>query len=280
MNLTITRSFFYSIVLHAIAFGLLVINLNIISTPQQPSLYNSNIIDAVTINNEQIQQELLKIKELEQQKENEQLRKQRELERQLSELEKKSSAEEQRLAELRKKQQDEENLRKQEEIKLAEVKQQQETIRKQQEEQIKLNEEAKRQKQEELKLAEEDRKRLDAEEALKAQLAEEQRQLQETQNRQDLNVINSYQGRIRNAIVREFNIVGLPTDTGLSCIFQIRMIPGGDVVEARILKTSGNLLFDSRAEIAVKRASPLPVPNDPRIFAKMREFRLIFDPFQ
>ena len=117
-----------------------------------------------------------------------------------------------------------------------------------------------------------------AEEALKAQLAEEQRQLQKTQNRQDLNVINIYVGRIADSIEREFNTAGL--SPGLSCIFQIRMIPGGDVVEARIIKTSGDSLFDSRAEIAVKRASPLPVADNPRIFAKMREIRLTFAPNQ
>jgi len=56
------------------------------------------------------------------------------------------------------------------------------------------------------------------------------------------------------------------------------MIPGGDVVEVRIDKSSGNTLFDSRAEIAVKRASPLPVPENPRIFDKMRVIRLTFAP--
>jgi colicin import membrane protein len=56
------------------------------------------------------------------------------------------------------------------------------------------------------------------------------------------------------------------------------MIPGGDVADARVIKSSGNSVFDSRAEIALKRASPLPVPDNPRIFAKMREIRLTFAP--
>ena len=56
------------------------------------------------------------------------------------------------------------------------------------------------------------------------------------------------------------------------------MIPGGEVVEARITRSSGNSVFDRRAETAMSKASPLPVPDNPRIFAKMREINLVFAP--
>ena len=256
---------------------MLLISLDLTPTLRQPVRNQSPIIDAVAVNNEQVELELTKIKELEQQKEQEQLNKQAELERQLSELQKKSTeveqkriAEEKRLVDLKKRQQEEEQLRKQEEGKIALAKRQQKELQQQREA------EEQRLRQEELRLAEEENKRREAEEALKQKLAEEQRQLQEAQDKEDLNVINSYVGRIANAIEREFNTAGLPP--GMSCVFQIRMIPGGDVVEARIDKSSGNTLFDSRAEIAVKRASPLPVPDNPRIFDKMRVIRLTFAP--
>ena len=269
MKTTLTRSLLLSIILHAVAIGMLLISLDLTPTLRQPVRNQSPIIDAVAVNNEQVEQELTRIKELEQQKEQEQANKQAELERQLRELQKKSTeveqkriAEEKRLVDLKQRQQEEE--------KLALVKQQQEELQQQREA------EEQRLKQEELRLAEEENKRREAEEALKQKLAEEQRQLQEAQDKEDLNVINSYVGRIANAIEREFNTAGLPP--GMSCVFQIRMIPGGDVVEARIDKSSGNTLFDSRAEIAVKRASPLPVPDNPRIFAKMRVIRVFFAP--
>ena len=297
MNPTIAKPLFSSIILHAVAFGMLLVSLDLTPTPRQPVQNQEPIIEAVTVDSNEVEQELSKIKALEQQKEQELIRKQQELERQLGELEKKSSeaekkrvAEEKRLVDLKQKQQEEMLRRKQEEEKLAQAKKQQAELQKQREleeqkrqqeaerkkqEELKLAEEAERKKQEELKLAEE-KKRQQAEAALKQKLAEEQKQLQDAQDRQDLNVINSYVGRIADAIEREFNTAGLPA--GLSCVFQIRMIPGGDVVEVKIDKSSGNTLFDSRAEIAVKRASPLPVPDNPRIFDKMRVIRLTFAP--
>jgi colicin import membrane protein len=265
MTASVAKPFFSSVILHAVAFGLLLISLDLTPTPRQPLGNQEPIIEAVTIDSQQIEQELSKIKELEQQKEQDQIRRQEALERQLSELEKKSTeaekrrlAEERRLLDLKQRQQQEEQLRKQEEQKLALAKKQQE------EEEQNRRLEAERKKQEELRLAEEQRQLKEAQDA------------QNLQDRQDLNIINTYVGRIADAIEREFNTAGLPP--GLSCIFQIRMIPGGDVVEARIDKSSGNTLFDSRAEIAVQRASPLPVPEQPRIFDKMRVIRLTFAP--
>jgi colicin import membrane protein len=56
------------------------------------------------------------------------------------------------------------------------------------------------------------------------------------------------------------------------------MVPGGDVVLAQVVTSSGNSIFDRRAEIAVKKASPLPVPDDSRVFEMMRDINLTFQP--
>ncbi len=274
MNSAYTKPIIISVALHVAAFSLLLISFDFSSNTAPAPLFEGNIIDAVTIDDELIEEEISRIREQEQQ----QIDRQRELEERLDELQNQASeaerqrqAEEQRLADIRRRQQEEEARRKEEEQRLAEV-------RRQQEEQERLRREEEERRQEEARLAEEERKRREAEEALAVQLAEEQRLQQEEQDRQDLNVINSFVGRIADSIEREFNTSGLPP--GLSCIFQIRMIPGGDVVDARVIKSSGNSVFDSRAEIALKRASPLPVPDNPRIFAKMREIRLTFAPNQ
>jgi len=58
----------------------------------------------------------------------------------------------------------------------------------------------------------------------------------------------------------------------------IRMIPGGDVAEATIVKSSGNALFDRRAESAVYAASPLPAPDENRLFIQMRDIKIEFEP--
>jgi colicin import membrane protein len=279
MKTVYTKPFLFSVVLHVAAFSLLLFSFDFSREPTPVPSFDGNIIDAVTVDDTIIEEEISRIREQEQQ----QADRQRELEERLNELqdqaseaEKQRQAEEQRLADIRRRQQEEETLRKEEEQRLAEARRQQEELKRQQEEEERQRREEEERKAEEARLAEEERKRLEAEEALSQQLAEEQRLQQEEQDRQDLNVINSYVGRIADAIEREFNTAGLPP--GLSCIFQIRMIPGGDVADARVIKSSGNTVFDSRAEIAVKRASPLPVPDNPRIFAKMREIRLTFAP--
>jgi colicin import membrane protein len=279
MKTTYSKPLLISIILHALAFSLLLFSFNFSRDSIPAPSFDGKIIDAVTIDDNLIEEEISRIKEQEQQ----QADRQRELEERLNELqnqtteaEKQRQAEEQRLADIRKRQQQEEVLRKEEELKLAEVKRQQDELKQQQEEQERLRIEEEQRKQEQARLAEAERKRREAEEALAQQLAEEQRLQQEEQDRQDLNIINSFVGRIADSIEREFNTAGLPP--GLSCIFQIRMIPGGDVADARVIKSSGNSVFDSRAEIALKRASPLPVPDNPRIFAKMREIRLTFAP--
>jgi len=69
---------------------------------------------------------------------------------------------------------------------------------------------------------------------------------------------------------------GLPP--GLKCTLFVRVIPGGDVVEARVIQSSGNPVFDRQAETAVRKASPLPVPEEPRLLQQMREFNLVFEP--
>ncbi|NNE38489.1 MAG: cell envelope integrity protein TolA [Gammaproteobacteria bacterium] len=268
MKLTMIKPALSSVALHVAAFGMLLVSLDLTPTPRQPFVNNAEIIDAVTIDSAQVDEELKIIKEAEQQRQQELA----DIQRQSELAEQKRQQEEQRLATIRKQQQEEEARRKEEERKLADARKQQEELRRQQEEEeARQQAEAERKHQEELRLAEEARKKQEAE-----RLAAQQARQKAEQDKQDMNVINSYVARIANAIEREFNTVGLPA--GLSCIFQIRMIPGGDVAEARVVKSSGNPVFDSRAEIAVKRASPLPVPDNPRIFGKMREIRLTFAP--
>ena len=81
---------------------------------------------------------------------------------------------------------------------------------------------------------------------------------------------------IARSIENKFNRLGL--EEGLSCVILIRMIEGGKVVEASIVKSSGNDLFDKRAEDAVYKASPLPTPDETRLFEKMRNIRFTFEP--
>jgi colicin import membrane protein len=104
----------------------------------------------------------------------------------------------------------------------------------------------------------------------------EQREREAEQLRQDDLLLAQYTARINAAIIQNFNLTGLPP--GLSCVLRIRMVPGGEVVAVQIATSSGNPVFDQRATDAVTKASPLPAPDDPRLFEKMRDIRLIFKP--
>ena len=74
------------------------------------------------------------------------------------------------------------------------------------------------------------------------------------------------------------NFVAPDINSGLKCTLLVRMIPGGEVVDARVVKSSGNATFDRQAELAVRKGSPLPVPEDPRLFEQMRQIQFEFDP--
>lgn len=272
MTLLVTRSIFLSVLVHTVAVFLLIFSLEFTPEPMQVAIPQGQIIDATAVDSKQVEQEVAQLKKLEQRK----VDQARELQQKVQELEKQSRSAEQkrreeevRLADVQKKKAEEEQKRKQEEQKLADVQKKQEELKRQAEVEQKR-------KQEELAKAEAEKKKKEAEEALKKQMAAEQAAQQAAQDKADMNVINQYVARIAGAIQGQFNTAGL--DAGLSCVLQIRMLAGGEVTDARITKSSGNAIFDSRAIAAVQLASPLPVPDDARIFGKMREIRLTFKP--
>ena len=82
-----------------------------------------------------------------------------------------------------------------------------------------------------------------------------------------------YHDQIRNKVRR--NWLRPPgAEIGLECIVLVSQIPGGEVVKAEILTSSGNVAFDRSVEEAVLRASPLPEPKDPSLFD--RDIQIIF----
>ena len=60
--------------------------------------------------------------------------------------------------------------------------------------------------------------------------------------------------------------------------FGVTLLPGGAVLEARLLKTSGNAAYDSAVERAILKSDPLPLPPDVAMFNKFRELKLVFKP--
>ena len=257
------RAFVLSLTLHALMGALLVFSFDFRS--KELVVQPGDVMQAVSVDNRQVEKEISRLREIDQKKEQAEKKRQRDLEQKLKELEAKAHAAEQQrtekekeLAELEQKKDRESKATEEEKKKLADLQQQSEELEKKK----KLEEDARRKKE--------------TDEALKKKQAEEQKLKAAAQAKQDDSLIAQFSTRIRAAIAQQFNTVGLPP--GLSCVLFIRMVPGGEVVEARIEKSSGNDVFDRRAEAAVYQASPLPVSEEQRVFEKMREIRLTFAP--
>jgi colicin import membrane protein len=257
------RAFALSLLLHAVALGLLVVSFDF--RRQELVIQPQDVMQAVSVDSRQVEREIQRLRDIEQEKQQAERKREQELEAKVRELERKAKAAERQRSE--------------EERRLAEIAEKKERERREAEAEQKRVAELKRQKEEleaKKKAEEEARRKKEAEEAAKKKAEEERRAKEAAQAKADATLINQYAARIRNAIAQQFNTVGLPP--GLSCVLFIRMVPGGEVVEARIEKSSGNDVFDRRAEAAVFQASPLPAPEDQRVFEKMRQIRLTFAP--
>jgi colicin import membrane protein len=163
-------------------------------------------------------------------------------------------------------------------------------------------EEAARRAEEETRLAAERKSRVEAEAKRKAQQAAEakaaadkRRAAQEQQDR------DSREAELRASLAEEENRASAGFQSlkasyvraiqvhveqrwyeppglaaGLSCTIFVSQIPGGEVVGMRFGPCNGNAAVRQSIENAVRNASPLPAPPEPRLFE--REVKLVFTP--
>jgi len=65
----------------------------------------------------------------------------------------------------------------------------------------------------------------------------------------------------------------------MEVIVRISLVPTGEVIQVTLEKSSGNQALDRSVLAAVKRAQPLPVPKDSRLFEQQfRNFAMTFRP--
>jgi len=90
-------------------------------------------------------------------------------------------------------------------------------------------------------------------------------------------VVAEYTAYIQAKVNRNWlRPLGIPE--GLSCTVKVILIPGGDVANVEIIKSSGNPVFDRSVETAVFKAAPMPLPPDSALFNYFRDLRFIFSP--
>lgn len=285
MKLLTVRSLFYALLLHAVVIAALVINYDAVRQPVFKPKPEENIVEAVTVDEREVELELQRLKELEQEK-------QRAMEKKLQDLEELAQAEEtKRRAAEKKKQEAEqhqaeaEKKRKEEERKRAAERKRIEDEKRQAEAELKRIEEKKQQAEAERKRIEEEKRQAEAErlrreeEKRKKAAAEAERKRAAAEQRaEDQKTLQNIVEQIYVKVTGNFNKTGLPK--GLECVLSVQTIPGGEVISVTINKSSGNEVFDRRAVTAVDKASPLPLPADAVVFDRLglRKFNFKFAP--
>ncbi len=104
---------------------------------------------------------------------------------------------------------------------------------------------------------------------LKAQAREQAAREQETAR---INAMAAWVSRIRNKIRGNIN---LPQDlTGNpEAIFDVALLPTGEVLTVRMRKSSGHRGYDEAVERAILKSSPLPKPEPASLFERQLELR-------
>jgi len=260
------RAFVYAVLVHIAVVGLLIIGFRF-SGGDLP-LPKGKPVQAVAVEDpEKRKQEDEKKRQAEDKRKQDEARKQEEAERQRAEQARKE--EQARKAEAERKAEEQRRLvQKQKEE--AEKKRQAEAKRKHEEEQRRA--EAERRKKEEAE------RRLAAEESLKQQIAAEERASAEAARAaRAASAADKYKALIRQKVSRNWNRPA-GTKTGLKCVVRVRLVPGGEVLQATVVRSSGDTVFDRSVENAVYKAAPLPLPPDPDLFDYFREIEFLFSP--
>lgn len=121
------------------------------------------------------------------------------------------------------------------------------------------------------------RRRAEAERQMREQMAAEEAERNKGQRSAAMDrELARYKLMIRQKVTQ--NWLAPAGARGRSCTVHVRLVAGGEVLSARVTRSSGDAIFDRSVENAVFKASPLPVPEDAALFARMREIEFRFTP--
>jgi len=260
MNKFYKKSTIFAAILYIVVFIIMFGSLNFKHNLYMMTQNNApKIVDAVTVNQRQIQRQIHKIKAERLAKRRAEIAHQKHLAKLALQAKQQRIAEQQRLTKLR---------------------QQQRKLKRQQKQQTEMAAKKMTQLQQHLvglrkkrNLAE----KVDVEKQLQTQITAEQKQIFSAQNKQMQGEIAKYKALITNVIEQNW-IVPPKVNKKLSAQLLINLAPGGTVLNVKILQSSGDAVLDRSVITAVWKASPLPTPNDTRLFDQMRELHLTVKP--
>jgi len=288
-------AFAASIALHLVLLIIVGVSLNHTSTPKLPSKPIVKTVQAVVVDAAKVDAELKKLKTAEKRKKSKEESRTKRLQDEAKKAKAKRRKEEKRLA----------NIKRKEEKRLADLKKKQKKLAKakkaEKAKQAKLEKERKK-KQKELadlekkrqveqqklaaieakRKAEEDtaRKIKEAKEAevrrraeaaeLKRQMEEEERRNAEQNSRVQklrMQYVQDIMNHVQRYWLKPSNI-----QKGWKCDVSVQQNALGDVTHVKMLNCVGSDGFKSSVERAVRKASPLPSPKDPKAFDRNIQF--------
>ena len=87
------------------------------------------------------------------------------------------------------------------------------------------------------------------------------------------NAMNSYIAKIRDKIRNNTDVPdGVPVGSRL--VVKLVVLPTGEVLSAEPVGGSGNKQYNDAVQRGIKRAEPLPLPDDPKLRQLFRSFDL------
>jgi len=277
------KGFGIAVVLHLIFFGALLFNWQM-DKPDKIVLEQGDVIQVSSVDANTYEAEIRKIEEkkrADERKKQQRIKqkkaaaKRKEQQRiKKKQQEKKRKAEEKKKADAKKKEQ----KRKAEQLKEKQRKavekkekdRQAAEIRKKEAAEKKAVQEKKQQEAEQKRQAEQEKKR-------QAELKRQQQRDRAEWERKSKGIINRHAALIQRKIEQNWR-QPLDVPSNLKCRINIILQPTGKVVSVRILDSSGSQPFDRSVETAVRKASPLPVPENREIFEQFRDLNLSFEP--
>ena len=262
----------WAIVIHVLAFIAIGISFKS-SDPKISSIKQDKVIEAVAIDESKIQEEINKLKKADRRKKRDQKR----LQDKARKAKNNRRKEEKKLQALKKKQKEQEVINKNKQIKenkrltaLKEKRLEQERQEKETQKKLDKLEETRLQKKAQLENEEKQRQEAIAQK----KRAADQRKHNESKKAE----VKKYEGYIKRKITDNW-VIPVSYQKGMKCEVLARLIPSGDVISVYITQSSGNSAFDRSVEMAVKKASPFPLPDaDKNLFGEFREVRFVFDP--
>jgi len=113
-----------------------------------------------------------------------------------------------------------------------------------------------------------------------AENARAEEQAEEATGGQTQALIDQYRARI-SAKIRQRVVLPPDLHGNPEAVFEVTLLPGGEIVEVRLRKSSGMSTLDASVQRAILAAQPLPVPDDPELFDQnFRKLLLNFRPKQ